>query len=209
MAATVPTVKGVWLEFKPTQEWCEKFHQLRTQALSNTTQQAKDVHLTVLYLGKEVTDEIVDDLWNDCVNPFLQTTGIKRDYPFKCEQIHIGDWGPPVVMMRLKNSKSSTFESLYRAFYQKALDLGIKVAGTNASPEKHNGYHITIDKREEPLYTQAEVDGVKLRMRRLLKRSVPFESVRLVRGDDVLFEHHLKDKLQEGQRMMTAFHLRI
>lgn len=172
---------GVWLEFHLDPEWAQEFHDARMRALPFSTQKETDVHLTVLYLGKEVTDKQAEILWKEGILPYLDQRFFK-DFVWKDPKK--GSWSPPeVVMIDVVDTLPGRFETLYRAFYAKALELGIKVAGTNTSPDKHNGMHVTIDKRASPPYSHSELDAVNLHMGLFKNVSIFWEDVRLVRGD--------------------------
>ena len=170
---------GVWLEFHVEPEWAEELHAARLKALPLTTQKVSDVHLTVLYLGKGVSDADAKILWEEGVVPHLGGS-----FNFYWEKVRLGTWSPPEVMMfEAGCSEPEDFEALYRAFYAKAVELGINVAGTNAGQDKHNGYHITIDKRQSPPYSDQEVKDVKTYMGFPSGFPIIWQDVRLVRGD--------------------------
>jgi 2'-5' RNA ligase len=169
---------GVWLELHPYNLFASLFHERRSKAIPYTTQTADDVHLTVLYLGKEVTDAQVEVLWREAVLPNL-----KKNFDFRLGSVHAGSWGPPeVVMMDVALLDQESFEVLYRAFYAKALELGIKVAGTNTSPDKHNGTHITVDKRHTPPYSEGEMTAIKCEMEVFVDVRSYWRDIRIVRG---------------------------
>jgi hypothetical protein len=180
---------GVWLELSVNPVVAYEFHQRRLKVLPFTTQKAEDVHLTVLYLGKGLSDAQIDQVWEKGVVPRLSD-----DFYFKWGAARSGTWGFPVVMMDLHTERPYIFEALYRSFYAAAVEAGVTIAGTNTSPDKHNGYHVTIDKRQDPPYSEAELSGIKEAMNDFQDSVVLLTDVRLVRGSstNILRRHFLK-----------------
>ena len=179
---------GLWLEFHVDPEWAEELHSARLKALPLTTQKASDVHLTVLYLGKGVSDADAKVLWDEGVVPHLK----KGSFDFYWKEVRTGTWSPPeVLMIDAGCAEPKHFEALYRALFAKAVELGIKVAGTNAGPDKHNGYHITVDKRHSPPYSEQEIKDVRAHLGFPSNFPIFWQDIRMVRGDseNVLWSH--------------------
>lgn len=167
----------MWLELSVDPAVAYEFHQRRLKVLPFTTQKAEDVHLTVLYLGKGLSKVQLDHVWVKGVVACLADP-----FDFKWGEARPGTWGFPVLMMDLHLDNLEPFEALYRSFYAAAVEAGVTIAGTNTSPDRHNGYHVTIDKRQDPPYSEAELSGIKEVMSDFKDSQILLTDIRLVRG---------------------------